>query len=99
MYDPSLTFIREIESYCVRNSLPNNAISLHFCVYKESAEHQSFLSAVRKESKSFEMLIETKGRLVISVNETEEPSSPEVPMLDTRNGEMDIFLGCHVSVS
>ncbi|KAG5185904.1 restriction endonuclease type II-like protein [Tribonema minus] len=97
MYDPDVAFVRELELHAATRGAaaagaaapPPPPLTVHFAVYRDSAEHQRFLTALRREAKAFETLIEEKGRMVVSVAVTDAPGAAAAPVplsLDTRTG-------------
>eukprot|EP00607_Mallomonas_marina_P005908 CAMPEP_0182425664 /NCGR_PEP_ID=MMETSP1167-20130531/12140_1 /TAXON_ID=2988 /ORGANISM="Mallomonas Sp, Strain CCMP3275" /LENGTH=423 /DNA_ID=CAMNT_0024606567 /DNA_START=1 /DNA_END=1272 /DNA_ORIENTATION=+ len=66
MYDADIQLIREVEVYgaSVMSSQPSPKV--YFLIYEGSVEEHRYVSALAREKRAFENLIETKSRLVIT---------------------------------
>ncbi|KAI8870553.1 hypothetical protein GQ42DRAFT_122126 [Ramicandelaber brevisporus] len=65
MYDPSPTFVRQVEVYKAMH--PECSVRLYFMVYDNSVEEQQYLTTIRREKDSFEKLIHEKSVMVIPI--------------------------------
>ncbi|RHY31493.1 hypothetical protein DYB32_003453, partial [Aphanomyces invadans] len=88
LYDPDVSFIRELEVYSALSSSP---IQVHFMVYENSAEQQAYLTEVKREKDAFDRLIKQKEHMVIPLNVFDLPAhlkvkKPVAYSLDTRTG-------------
>ena len=67
VYQPDITFVREIEVYKSEN-LSNN-LKVYFLSYEDSTEVQNFEASIRRENAAFESLIRQKSMIVIPVDQ------------------------------
>ncbi|KAJ0410113.1 hypothetical protein ATCC90586_001598 [Pythium insidiosum] len=92
MYDPDVSFIRELEVFHARQP-SDAALEVYFMLYADSAEQQTYLSEIRREKRAFEALIHQKAHLMMPANVYDVPyhvkaaqaAQPEYSM-DTRTG-------------
>jgi DNA excision repair protein ERCC-4 len=64
MYHSDITATRQVELYEARRSDKENPLTVFFLMHAQTTEEQSYLTSLRKEKESFEMLIETKSVIV-----------------------------------
>lgn len=85
MLDADIKTIRMIERY---QSLPETpSVKVYFLMYSESIEEHQYISALKREKKAFEDLINKKATLVISLPDyinPEEEIEPEGILTDSR---------------
>jgi DNA excision repair protein ERCC-4 len=67
VYNPDITFVREIEVYKAEN--PSKKLRVYFLFYEESSEAQKFESSIRRENEAFESLIRQKSLMMIPVDQ------------------------------
>ena len=63
LYDAQVQFVRQLEVF--KASLPEKPFYVYFLVYSGSVEEQRYLTNLRKEKDSFELLIRQKAEMVI----------------------------------
>jgi DNA excision repair protein ERCC-4 len=69
MYDPDVAFVRRLEIYKSRANTDNPVVlPVYFMVYDSSVQEQVYLSKLRREKESFEMLIREKSIMAISLD-------------------------------
>ncbi|XP_051205942.1 DNA repair endonuclease UVH1 [Lolium perenne] len=68
VYNPDITFVREIEVYKAEN--PSKKLRVYFLFYEESSEAQKFESSIRRENEAFESLIRQKSLMMIPVDQS-----------------------------
>ncbi|KAJ4844426.1 hypothetical protein Tsubulata_038601 [Turnera subulata] len=67
VYDPDMTFVREIEVYKAEN--PSRRLKVYFLFYEDSTEVQKFEASIRRENGAFESLIRQKSMMMIPVDQ------------------------------
>lgn len=94
LYDPDMAFVRSIEVYCATRPADAQPLRVYFAVYQDSAEHQRYLTSVRRERDAFQGLIEKKGNMPAQIFDIDYYGGPmggggsdPLPLsLDTRTG-------------
>ncbi len=64
MYDCELNFVRQIEVYKALNY--NLPLRVYFMMYSNSCEEQRYLTSIRTEKESFELLIKEKATMIVT---------------------------------
>lgn len=85
MLDADIKTIRMIETYQSRPD--TRPLKVYFLMYSESIEEHQYISALKREKKAFEDLINKKATLVISLPDylpAEEENEPEGLLSDSR---------------
>lgn len=82
MYDPDLQLIRQLEVY---QSARDNPVRVYFLVFKETAEEQRYLTAIKREKEAFENLIVQKAHMTLP---QEEEIMPELPKNLTKTWDL-----------
>lgn len=67
VYNPDMTFVREIEVYRAEN--PSKKLKVYFLFYEDSTEVQKFEASIRRENGAFESLIRQKSMMMIPVDQ------------------------------
>ena len=67
VYQPDITFVREIEVYKSENLSKN--LKVYFLFYEDSTEVQKFEASIRRENAAFESLIRQKSMMMIPVDQ------------------------------
>ena len=67
VYQPDITFVREIEVYKSENLSKN--LKVYFLSYEDSTEVQNFEASIWRENAAFESLIRQKSMIVIPVDQ------------------------------
>ncbi|KAL6008507.1 DNA repair endonuclease uvh1 [Asimina triloba] len=67
VYQPDVTFVREIEIYKAEN--PSKKVKVYFLFYEDSTEVQKFEASIRRENGAFESLIRQKSLMTIPVDQ------------------------------
>ncbi|CCI43305.1 unnamed protein product [Albugo candida] len=62
LYDPNMTFIRELEMFHASQDV---SMEVYFMLYHESVEEKMYLQEIAQEKSAFERLIHQKAHLVI----------------------------------
>lgn len=66
LYNSNVTVIRQIETFEARlQRHPKRRLKVFVLMHAKTVEEQSFLTNLRREKKAFELLIETKRKMVI----------------------------------
>ncbi|KAG0242467.1 hypothetical protein BGW41_004035 [Actinomortierella wolfii] len=79
MYDPSPSFVRNVEVYKACN--PGKQIRVYFTIYDNSVEEQLYLSVLRKEKDAFSKLIRDKSIMVLPIGEMHSKQVREQSLL------------------
>ncbi|XP_023175651.2 DNA repair endonuclease XPF [Drosophila hydei] len=66
MYNTNVTAIRQLEVFEARRRLPpDERMKIYFLIHARTVEEQSYLTSLRREKSAFELIIETKSKMVI----------------------------------
>ncbi|KAH8396234.1 hypothetical protein KR222_005697, partial [Zaprionus bogoriensis] len=66
MYNTNVTAIRQLEVFEARRRLPAaERMKIYFLIHARTVEEQSYLTSLRREKAAFELIIETKSKMVI----------------------------------
>lgn len=82
MYDPDVQLIRQLEVY---QSMREDPVRVYFMVFKETAEEQRYLTALKREKEAFESLIVQKAHMTVA---QEEEIMPELPKNLTKQWDL-----------
>ncbi|NP_001296586.1 DNA repair endonuclease XPF-like [Hydra vulgaris] len=63
LYDAHIRFVRQLEIF--KASMPEQPLHVYFLIYNGSVEEQRYLTNLRKEKESFELLIKQKAEMVV----------------------------------
>ena len=78
LYDGELNFVRQIEVYkAINYDLP---LRVYFLMYSNSCEEQRYLTSIRSEKESFELLIKQKATMIVH---EEQDGKLELPKDDS----------------
>ncbi|XP_017064567.1 DNA repair endonuclease XPF isoform X2 [Drosophila eugracilis] len=66
MYNTNVTAIRQLEVFEARRRLPPaERMRVYFLIHARSVEEQAYLTSLRREKAAFELIIDTKSKMVI----------------------------------
>ncbi|XP_037726265.1 DNA repair endonuclease XPF [Drosophila subpulchrella] len=66
MYNTNVTAIRQLEVFEARRRLPPaDRIRVYFLIHARTVEEQAYLTSLRREKAAFELIIDTKSKMVI----------------------------------
>ncbi|XP_034490838.1 DNA repair endonuclease XPF [Drosophila innubila] len=66
MYNTNVTAIRQLEVFEARRRLPPaERMKIYFLIHARTVEEQSYLTSLRREKSAFELIIDTKSKMVI----------------------------------
>ncbi|XP_002022063.2 DNA repair endonuclease XPF [Drosophila persimilis] len=66
MYNTNVTAIRQLEVFEARRCLPPaERMKVYFLIHARTVEEQSYLTSLRREKAAFELIIETKSKMVV----------------------------------
>ncbi|XP_017045887.1 DNA repair endonuclease XPF [Drosophila ficusphila] len=66
MYNTNVTAIRQLEVFEARRRLPPaERMKVYFLIHARTVEEQAYLTSLRREKAAFELIIETKSKMVI----------------------------------
>ncbi|XP_016939450.2 DNA repair endonuclease XPF [Drosophila suzukii] len=66
MYNTNVTAIRQLEVFEARRRLPPaERIRVYFLIHARTVEEQAYLTSLRREKAAFELIIDTKSKMVI----------------------------------
>ncbi|XP_062139440.1 DNA repair endonuclease XPF [Drosophila sulfurigaster albostrigata] len=66
MYNTNVTAIRQLEVFeARRRRLPADRMKIYFLIHARTVEEQSYLTSLRREKSAFELIIDTKSKMVI----------------------------------
>ncbi|EDV91996.1 DNA repair endonuclease XPF [Drosophila grimshawi] len=66
MYNTNVTAIRQLEVFEARRRLPPaERMRIYFLIHARTVEEQSYLTSLRREKSAFELIIDTKSKMVI----------------------------------
>ncbi|CAM9326759.1 unnamed protein product [Phaeothamnion confervicola] len=85
MYDPSLEMIRELEGGGGRGGCGLRRLRVYFLLYEDSVEESRYLTALDREKRAFESLIEQKSHMILPLVTIEAPP-PGFGSTGSRNG-------------
>lgn len=82
LYDSQLWFVRQIEvMQCLRYK---NPMRVYFMMYTNSSEEQRYLTSIRSEKESFEILIREKANMIVT---EEQDGKNDLPKDDEKEKE------------
>lgn len=95
LYDSQLWFVRQIEvMQCLRYK---NPMRVYFMMYTNSSEEQRYLTSIRSEKESFEILIREKANMIVTeeqdgklelANENDKEKETIMDQFNSRKGGM-----------
>ncbi|XP_022225185.2 DNA repair endonuclease XPF [Drosophila obscura] len=66
MYNTNVTAIRQLEVFEARRRLPPaDRMKVYFLIHARTVEEQSYLTSLRREKAAFELIIDTKSKMVV----------------------------------
>ncbi|KAI8036181.1 DNA repair endonuclease XPF [Drosophila gunungcola] len=66
MYNTNVTAIRQLEVFEARRRLPPaDRLKVYFLIHARTVEEQAYLTSLRREKAAFELIIDTKSKMVI----------------------------------
>ncbi|XP_070144503.1 DNA repair endonuclease XPF isoform X2 [Drosophila kikkawai] len=66
MYNTNITAIRQLEVFEARRRLPAvERLKVYFLIHARTVEEQAYLTSLRREKAAFELIIDTKSKMVI----------------------------------
>ncbi|XP_016946307.1 DNA repair endonuclease XPF [Drosophila biarmipes] len=66
MYNTNVTAIRQLEVFEARRRLPPaDRMRVYFLIHARTVEEQAYLTSLRREKAAFELIIDTKSKMVI----------------------------------
>ncbi|KAH8279533.1 hypothetical protein KR044_011910 [Drosophila immigrans] len=66
MYNTNVTAIRQLEVFEARRRRPPaDRMKIYFLIHARTVEEQSYLTSLRREKSAFELIIDTKSKMVI----------------------------------
>ncbi|KAH8308570.1 hypothetical protein KR018_006343, partial [Drosophila ironensis] len=66
MYNTNVTAIRQLEVFEARRRLPAaDRMKVYFLIHARTVEEQAYLTSLRREKAAFELIIDTKSKMVI----------------------------------
>ncbi|BFG00357.1 DNA repair endonuclease XPF [Drosophila madeirensis] len=66
MYNTNVTAIRQLEVFEARRRLPPaERMKVYFLIHARTVEEQSYLTSLRREKSAFELIIDTKSKMVV----------------------------------
>ncbi|ALC48873.1 mei-9 [Drosophila busckii] len=66
MYNTNVTAIRQLEVYEARcRRPPAERLKIYFLIHARTVEEQSYLTSLRREKSAFELIIDTKSKMVV----------------------------------
>ncbi|KAH8420463.1 hypothetical protein KR009_010608, partial [Drosophila setifemur] len=66
MYNTNVTAIRQLEVFEARRRFPPaNRMKVYFLIHARTVEEQAYLTSLRREKAAFELIIDTKSKMVI----------------------------------
>ncbi|EDW86329.1 uncharacterized protein Dwil_GK17500 [Drosophila willistoni] len=92
MYNTNVMAIRQLEVFEARRRLPpKERMKVYFLIHARTVEEQSYLTSLRREKSAFELIIDTKSKMVIP--EYQDGKTDEAFILyrpfDNESGDID----------